>query len=146
MIYHGLSFLIFHRQSCSSSLHEVIWGSACLFSGPFTLGALRCFVVAAVAHVCWDLGYGKTGCNEEVLQQTFVYFACILILLILVAHLWFLTTGTDKQIDAQTNKQRNKQTSNEIGGIASKLDEFANQTFFFGHRSVHVMLRCYGNS
>lgn len=36
----------------ATAVHQVIWGSACLFSGPFTLGALRCFVVAAVAHVC----------------------------------------------------------------------------------------------
>ena len=141
VIYHGLSFLIFHTQSCWSSLYEVIWGSACLFSGPFTLGALRCFVVAAVAHVCWGLGYGKTGCNEEVLRQTSVYFACILILLTLVAHLWLLTSGPDKQTDAQTNKQTNKQTSNEMGGMNSQ-----NKTTFFWHRSVHVMLHCYCNS
>lgn len=36
----------------ATAIHQVIWGSACLFTGPFTLGALRCFVVAAVAHVC----------------------------------------------------------------------------------------------
>ncbi|CAJ1423493.1 unnamed protein product [Effrenium voratum] len=35
-----------------TAVHQVVWGSAALFSGPFTLGALRCFIVAACAHVC----------------------------------------------------------------------------------------------
>ena len=35
-----------------SPTKQVVWGSACLFVGPFTLGALRCFIVAACAHVC----------------------------------------------------------------------------------------------
>ncbi|CAK9117866.1 unnamed protein product [Durusdinium trenchii] len=36
----------------ATAVHQVVWGSACLFVGPFTLGALRCFIVAACAHVC----------------------------------------------------------------------------------------------
>ncbi|CAE7357795.1 CCD1 [Symbiodinium sp. CCMP2456] len=35
-----------------TSLHQVLWGSASLFGGFPALGALRCFVVAACAHVC----------------------------------------------------------------------------------------------
>eukprot|EP00913_Durusdinium_trenchii_P023671 g22237.t1 len=28
----------------ATAVHQVVWGSACLFVGPFTLGALRCFI------------------------------------------------------------------------------------------------------
>eukprot|EP00439_Symbiodinium_sp_Y106_P014590 s3379_g2.t1 len=39
-----------------TSLHQVLWGSASLFGGFPALGALRCFVVAACAHVCCGPG------------------------------------------------------------------------------------------
>ena len=40
----------------NSKSPQVLWGSASLFGGFPALGALRCFVVAACAHVCCGPG------------------------------------------------------------------------------------------
>ena len=123
VIYHNFSFLIFSHAKLLVFFASGDLGQCLPFQWPIYLGSFAVFCCCRRGSCVLGPWFyvEKRAVMKKSCSRLLFYFACILILVILVAHLWFVTTDTNKQIDAQTNKQANKRTSNEMGGNCIKV-------------------------